>query len=254
LDDVIDVNNYPLPEMESMAKGNRRIGLGVMGWAEMLVKLGIPYDSEEAISTAKEVMGFINKKALEASEKLAEERGLFPNWKGSIFDPESKYFSNEELKPRHAARTTIAPTGTIGLAAGLQGAGIEPFYGIAYTRYNARAIDKLKKGESPDPKDTYFEVNPLFKEIAERENFFGLGEKELWQKIETNHKSIRGIPEIPAHIQALFPTAHDISIENHVKMQAAFQSETDNAVSKTINMPHTASVQDVADAYLLATS
>lgn len=252
LDDVIDVNNYPLAEIESMAKGNRRIGLGIMGWAEMLVKMGIPYDSDEALVKAQEVMSYINNKALQFSEKLAEERGVFPNWKNSIYDPESPHFAGEPHKPRHSARTTIAPTGTIGLAAGLQGAGIEPFYGIAYTRYNARAIEKLKKGQTPDPQDTYFEVNQLFKDMARQENFFGMDEKELWAKIEHNKKSVRGLAEIPENIQRLFPTAHDVSIDFHVKMQATFQMNTDNAVSKTINMAHEASIQDVADAYLAA--
>ncbi|MCH7914354.1 MAG: hypothetical protein IH856_15155 [Deltaproteobacteria bacterium] len=128
LDDVIDVNNYPLPEIELLAKGNRRIGLGIMGWAEMLVKLGIPYGSPKSVRTARELMSFVNKTALEASERLAEDRGVFPNWKSSTYDPKGRFFRGVEQKPRHCARTTIAPTGTIGLAAGLQGTGIEPFY------------------------------------------------------------------------------------------------------------------------------
>jgi ribonucleoside-diphosphate reductase alpha chain len=154
--------------------------------------------------------------------------------------------------PRNCARTTIAPTGTIGLAAGLQGAGIEPFYAIAYTRYNAKALDAVKAGRAPNTEDVYFEVNPLFRKTAEKNNFFGLSERELWKRIESNKKSIRGIKEIPAEIQALFATAHDVSAEFHVRMQAAFQAHTDNAVSKTVNLPHTATVNDVRKVYRLA--
>lgn len=252
LDNVIDVNNYPLPEIEYMAKGNRRIGLGIMGWAEMLVKMGFPYDSEQAIRLAEEVMGGITKSAMEASEELARTRGTFPNWKKSVYDPESSFFSGEARHPRHCARTTIAPTGTIALAAGLQGAGIEPFFAIAYTRYNAAALDALKKGIAPDPRDVFFEVNPHFKKIAEKHRYFGLSEKKLWERIEKNHKSVKGLPEIPENIQALFRTSHDISISAHVNMQAAFQRHTDNAVSKTINMSQEATAQDVKKAYVLA--
>lgn len=252
LDDVIDINNYPLPEIEVLAKGNRRIGLGVMGWAEALVIMGVPYDSEQALARAGEVMEFINKRAAEASEKLAGERGVFPNWRGSIYDPASPHFRGEARALRHCARTTIAPTGTIGLAAGLQGAGIEPFYALAYTRYNARAIDAVKAGRAPEPNDVYFEVNPLFRQVSEQHRFFGLGEKELWEKIERNKKSIRGIPEIPADIQALFATCYDVGPEAHVRMQAAFQAHTDNAVSKTVNLPSNATPADVRRVFLLA--
>lgn len=252
LDNVIDVNNYPLPQMEVMAKGNRRIGLGLMGWAEALVKLGIPYDSEKAIELASKLMKFINENALEASEELAKERGVFPNWKNSIYDKSGGHFRGAARTPRHCARTTIAPTGTIGLAAGLQGAGIEPFYAMAYTRFNAQALEAVKKGAAPSPKDVFFEVNPLFHAIAMKNKFFGLSEEELWKKIEANQKSVRGLDEIPQDIQKLFSTAHDISTEFHVRIQAAFQLHVDNAVSKTINMPNSATIQDVRRAYLLA--
>ncbi len=252
LDDVIDMNNYPLPEMEVLGKGNRRIGLGIMGWAELLVKMGVPYDSDAAIDLALKLMSYINDAAFDASKELAKERGVFPNWRDSIYDPAGKHFAGVTRTPRHCARTTIAPTGTIGLAAGLQGAGIEPFYAIAYTRYNARALEAVKAGATPDPKDVFFEVNPLFRSIAEQNNFFGLTEQDLWRKIEENEKSVRGIKEIPPDIQALFATAHDVSIDFHVRIQAAFQTHTDNAVSKTINMRHTATPQDVRRAYLLA--
>ncbi|MBL8022668.1 MAG: adenosylcobalamin-dependent ribonucleoside-diphosphate reductase [Elusimicrobia bacterium] len=249
LDNVIEVNNYPLPQIEELSKGNRRIGLGVMGWAEALVKMGIPYDSDESLQAASEVMGFVNGKALESSEGLAEERGMFPNWRGSIFDRESPHFRGEERMPRHCARTTIAPTGTIGLTAGLQGAGIEPFFAITYTRYNAKALDALKKGQKPEEGDVFFEVNPLFREVAKRNNYFGLSETELWKKVEANHKSARGIKEIPERFQKLFATSHDVAVPFHVQIQAAFQTHTDNAVSKTINMSSTATREDVKDAY-----
>ncbi len=252
LDNVIEINNYPLPEIEKIAKSNRKIGLGVMGWAETAVKLGVAYDSQKGIDKAREVMKFVQEKALEASCELAKERGVFPNWKGSIYDPKSKYFRGLEASPRNASRTTIAPTGTIAIAAGLQGSGIEPFFAVAYTRYNAKALDAIKNGKQPDPKDTFYEVNSLFKQLAEENNYFGMEEKALWEKVEKNHKSVRGIKEIPARIQELFPTAHDISYEYHVKAQAAFQEYTDNAVSKTINLPNNAKPEDVKNCYLLS--
>ncbi|MBI4345681.1 MAG: hypothetical protein HY553_02425, partial [Elusimicrobia bacterium] len=252
LDDVIEINNYPLPEIEEMAKGNRRIGLGVMGLAECLVKLGIPFDSPAALEFGEKLMRFINEKALAASEELARERGVFPNWKDSIYDPEGAHFRGQTAQPRNCARTTIAPTGTIAIAAGLQGGGIEPFFAIAYTRYNAKALDALKNGKSPEDKDVFFEVNPLFKEIAAANNYFGLSESTLWKKVNDNHKAVRGIPEIPAHIQRLFPTSHDVQLEFHVQMQSVFQKHTDNGVSKTINMPNAATVDDVRKAYMLA--
>ena len=252
LDNVIEINNYPLPEIEKIAKGNRKIGLGVMGWAETAVKLGAAYDSPEGLAKAEEVMKFINEKSLEASEELARERGVFQNWKGSIYDAESKYFRGVSARPRNASRTTIAPTGTIAIAAGLQGSGIEPFFAIAYTRYNAKALDAIKNNLDPAAKDTFYEVNTLFKRIAQHHHYFGLDEGTLWKKIESNHKSVRGIPEIPQAVQDLFPTAHDVSVENHIRIQAAFQKHIDNAVSKTINMSNSAGTADVRNCYLLA--
>jgi len=252
LDDVIDVNNYPLPEIEQFAKGNRRIGLGVMGWAEALSKMGLAYDSPEGLAAGEKVMSFINGAALDASEALAKERGVFPNWKDSVYDPAGPHFRGDERYPRHCARTTIAPTGTIAIAAGIQGGGIEPFFAIAYTRYNARALEAVKKGHKPDDKDVFFEVNPLFKEVASAHDWFGLGEKALFRRIDENHKSVRGIKEIPEKVQRAFPTAHDVSYETHVRMQAAYQRHTDNGVSKTINMPTAATVEDIRRAYLLS--
>ena len=252
LEDVIEVNNYPLPEIERLAKGNRRIGLGVMGWAEALVKSGVAYGDPEALKLGDKVMSFINGAALDASEAIARERGVFPNWRDSAYDPDSKHFRGERRLPRHCARTTIAPTGTIAIAAGLQGGGIEPFFAIAYTRYNAKALDLLKHGKQPDDKDVFFEVNPLFREVAEKAGWFGMDEKTLMKRIDQNHKSAFGISEIPEKIQRLFATAHDVSVETHVRMQAAFQRHTDNGVSKTINLPQEATVDDVRSAYLLS--
>ncbi len=254
LDNVIDINNYPIDKIEYMAKGSRRIGLGVMGWAEMLVQLGIPYDSEEALKMGEEVMKFINNKSLEESIELAQIRGVFPFYKDSIYDPQGKYFKEwtGAYKVRNCARTTIAPTGTIGIAAGLQGGGIEPFFGIVYVRYNAQALDAIKQGKQPNPKDTFYEVNPYFKKIAIENDFWGLTQKELWDKIIANYSSVKGIPEIPEKIQNLFPTTRDIPVEFHVKHQAVFQKYTDNGVSKTINLPNHASIEDVKNSYLLA--
>jgi ribonucleoside-diphosphate reductase alpha chain len=252
LENVIDVNNYPLPEIERMAKSNRRIGLGVMGWAETLVKLGLPYNSTEAFDKAEEVMRFINVMALKTSEELSRERGVFPTWKNSIFDDRGPYFKGLKARPRHCARTTIAPTGTIGITAGLQGAGIEPFFAIVYTRYNAAGLDALKKGETPAEKDTFWEVNPLFDKIAEKNNYFGFEKTELWKKIETNHKSLLGINEIPERVQNLFLTSHDITPLDHVKMQVSFQRHTNNAVSKTVNLKNNATAKDVEEVYLTA--
>ncbi|NCN51855.1 adenosylcobalamin-dependent ribonucleoside-diphosphate reductase [archaeon] len=252
LDNVIDINCYPIPKIEETAKKTRRIGLGVMGWAEALVKLGIPYNSPQAIEKAKEVMKLINETCLEYSEKLGKERGVFPAFKGSIYDKESSFFRGVENFPRHSARTTIAPTGTIGIAAGLQGAGIEPFFAVVYTRYNAAGIDALKKGEKPKEQDTFFEVNPLFEKIAEKNNYFGLKREELFMKVNNNHKALVGIKEIPVEIQNLFLTSHDLKPKEHVLMQCAFQEYTDNAVSKTVNLKNEATPEDVEEVYMLA--
>ncbi len=252
LDNVIDVNDYPIPKIEEMAKKTRRIGLGVMGWAEALVMLKVPYNSEEALKKAEEVMNFINITSMKASEELANKRGIFPAWEGSIYDKNSGFFRGQEFFPRHSARTTIAPTGTIGITAGVQGAGIEPFFAVAYIRYNASGIDSLKKGEIPKWEDTFFEINPLFEKIASENNYFGFEKKELYKKISDNSKTIKGIKEIPEDIQNLFLTSHDLKPKEHVLMQCAFQKYTDNAVSKTVNLKNEATIKDVEEVYTLA--
>jgi ribonucleoside-diphosphate reductase alpha chain len=235
-----------------MAKGNRRIGLGVMGWAEMLATLGIPYASEEALDLAEKVMSFISGRAQQASVDLAKERGVFPNFADSIYDRDGRYFRGEDVRPRHCARTTIAPTGTIAIAAGLQGSGIEPFFALVYTRYNAKALDALRRGETPSPGDVFYEVNDIFRGAAEERHFFGLDEKVLWEKIRASRGSLQNIPEIPEDVQRLFQTAHDVPVEWHVRHQAAFQNSTDNGVSKTINLPHQATPEAIKDTYFLA--
>ncbi|MBS3144049.1 adenosylcobalamin-dependent ribonucleoside-diphosphate reductase [Candidatus Woesearchaeota archaeon] len=252
LDNVIEVNNYPIPEIEEIAKRNRRVGLGVMGWAESLVKLNLPYNSDAAMQKAEEVMAFINDEALNASCNLAKMRGVFPGFKDCIYDKNGSFFRGQDVEPRNSARTTIAPTGTIGITAGLQGAGIEPFFAIVYVRYNAAGIDALKEGKKPAEKDTFFEVNPYFEKIAQQHNYFGLKKEELYKKIDDNHKAVLGIKEIPEKIQKLFLTSHDLTPMDHVRIQAAFQKYCNNAVSKTVNLKNEATVDDIREVYMKA--
>lgn len=252
LDNVIEVNNYPIPEIEEIAKRNRRVGLGVMGWAEALVKLNLPYNSDAGMQKAEEVMSFINDEALNASANLAKIRGVFPGFRDCIYDKEGKFFRGQDVLVRNSARTTIAPTGTIGITAGLQGAGIEPFFAIVYVRYNAAGIDALKAGKKPAEKDTFFEVNPFFEKIAQQHNYFGLKKEELYKKIDENHKAVLGIKEIPEKIQKLFLTSHDLTPMDHVRIQAAFQKYCNNAVSKTVNLKNEATVEEVKEVYMKA--
>ncbi|MBI2041140.1 MAG: adenosylcobalamin-dependent ribonucleoside-diphosphate reductase [DPANN group archaeon] len=227
LDNVIDANKYPLPEIEKLTKANRRIGLGVMGFAEMLIRMGIPYDSEYAVKAAEKLMEFISDEAHEASAKLAKERGDFPNFKRSKLSKTYK-------KLRNVAATTIAPTGTISIIAGCS-SGIEPLFAVSFVRNVLEGTQLI-------------ETNSEFEEIAKQKGFYS---RELMLEI-AKRGSIQGMGDIPADIRRLFVTALDIKPEWHVKMQAAFQKFTDNAVSKTINLPHTAAVEDVRKAYLLA--
>jgi ribonucleoside-diphosphate reductase alpha chain len=228
LDNVIDVNKFPLPKIAEMTRLTRKIGLGVMGFADLLIMLGIPYDSEEALKIAERLMKFISDKATEASAELAKERGVFPAFEGSIYDRPGG------PRVRNSTRTTIAPTGTLSIIAGCS-SGIEPLFALSYTR---TILEGTKLTE----------VNPLFEETAKREGFYS---KELMQEVAQKGKlsDIKGIPE---KMKRLFVTAHDITPEWHVRMQATFQRYTDNAVSKTANFPHDATREDVARVYMLA--
>jgi len=228
LDDVIDVSRFPLPEIEAMTKRNRKIGLGVMGFADMLILLGIPYDSVEAVQMAGEIMRFISRRSKEASSRLAKERGAFPSFTGSIYD------GSGGMDIRNATTTTIAPTGTISIIAACS-SGVEPLFAVAFAR-------SVLDGER------LIEINPLFERIAQEQGFMDEG---LMREI-AERGTVRGVEGVPEEIQRLFATAHDISPEWHVRIQAAFQRHTDNAVSKTINFPNQATLQDVKDAYWLA--
>lgn len=228
LDDVIEATSYPAARIEAMAKGNRKIGLGVMGWAEMLILLGIPYDSEQAVDLGRQVMAFINQESKEASARLAEERGPFPNFAGSIYDRPG------QLPLRNATTTTIAPTGTLSIIADTTG-GIEPLFSVAFTR---QILDN----------DRLIEVNPIFARIAEERGFY---RRELIEAIAARG-SLEGMDEIPEDVRKLFVTAHQVSPEWHIRMQAAFQEHTDNAVSKTVNFPREATPADVEEVYHLA--
>lgn len=233
LDNVIDQNKYAIPEIEEMTKGLRRTGLGIMGFADLLVILNIPYGSKESEQTAKKVMKFINDEARKTSEKLAKIRGPYPFFKQSIDYKKGK-------KPvRNVARTTIAPTGTISVIADCS-SGIEPIFALVHRR---RSIWKKDK-----PEIELLVVDKNFEKVSKERGFYS---KELMEKIRQTG-SIQEIEEIPKDVRRVFVTSHDLTLVDHIGIQAAFQSHTDNAVSKTINLPNTATVEDVKKAYLLA--
>ncbi|MCD6271272.1 MAG: vitamin B12-dependent ribonucleotide reductase [Deltaproteobacteria bacterium] len=228
LDNVIEVNKYPLARIERMSKNTRKIGLGIMGFADMLVQLDIPYDSDEAVKQAEAVMSYILQESGKASADLAKKRGNFPGYKDSIFNhPSTPYM-------RNATTTTIAPTGTISIIAGTS-SGIEPIFALTYARH---VLDKKK----------LIELHPIFVEKAKKKGFFN---DELVKAISETG-SIQQVDKIPSYFKKIFVTSHDISAEWHVKIQAAFQKFTDNAVSKTINLSFDATPEDIERAYLSA--
>ncbi|MFA7074698.1 MAG: vitamin B12-dependent ribonucleotide reductase, partial [Endomicrobiaceae bacterium] len=227
LDNVIDMNNYPITKIGETTRANRKIGLGIMGWADMLVQIGIPYNSPEAIILAEKIMSFVQSKSHQASEEMALHRGAFPNFKSSIYKKGNPI--------RNATTTTIAPTGTIGIISDASG-GIEPIFALVYKRANC--LDKHEM----------FVVNPYFEKIAKDLGFYS---QELMDKI-ADQGTIKNMKEIPEKIRRVFVTAHDISPEDHIRMQGAFQKYTDNAVSKTVNFGHDATKEDVSKAYMLS--
>lgn len=234
LDNVINVNKFAHEEIEKRTKANRKIGLGVMGWADMLVQLGIPYNSEKACQLAEKVMKFINDEGHLASQKLALERGEFANFKGSIYDRLGA------PKMRNATVTTIAPTGTLSLIGDCAG-GIEPFFALVYKKKSIWKADGTAELEQ-----TY--VNKYFERVAKQRGFYS---QDLMNKI-AQEGSLTHLQEIPPDIKKVFVVSHDIKPQWHIKMQAAWQKYTDNAVSKTINFPNEATIDDVRQSYLLA--
>ena len=228
LDNVIDMNHHPLRRIAEMTKANRKIGLGIMGFADMLIKIGIKYDSEEAIGIAEKVMKFVLEKAIDASRELAKERGPFPNIEKSIYAKRSK------MRIRNATLTTIAPTGSISIMANCS-SGIEPLFALSYVK---KILDNEK----------FVEVHPYFEEIAKREGFYS---KHLMQKI-AQKGSIKDVGEIPEHIRKFFVTSFDITPLWHIRMQAAFQRHTHNAVSKTVNFANKSTQEDIREVYMLA--
>jgi len=229
LDDVIEMNPYPLPVIDETVKANRRIGLGIMGWADLLFTMGIPYDSQEAIKLADRLMAFVKDKSHDQSGKLADERGTFTNWDRSIY--------RSERPMRNSTVTTIAPTGTISMIAGCS-SGVEPIFALAFEH----------RVKQPDGERVLTFVNETFERIAKEQGFYS---DALMQEI-AKRGSLHAIPGVPERAEKVFKTSHDIGFEWHVRHQAAFQRSTDNGVSKTINLPNGATEEDVARAYRLA--
>lgn len=225
LDDVLEVGRWPAPQIEAASLANRKVGLGVMGFAEMLILLGIPYASDRAVALADELMRCIDGEALAASHGLAHERGVFPNWEHSIY-------GREGLRLRNATRTSVAPTGTLSILAGTS-ASIEPIFALAYHRQH------VPDGQS------FVELNPLFLRYAREHCFYS---ERLVQGLLAQG-TVAGVDEVPPAAKDLFQTALEIAAEDHLRIQAAFQQHTDNAVSKTINLPQSATAEEIASVY-----
>ncbi|MBI5158967.1 vitamin B12-dependent ribonucleotide reductase [Candidatus Micrarchaeota archaeon] len=227
LDNVVDMSKFPLDKIADMVRANRKIGLGVMGFSDFLVQLNIPYDSDDAVATADDVMKFINEESKKASSKIAEERGVFPNWENSVY-------AEQGIKMRNATVNTIAPTGSISIIAGCS-SGIEPLFAICFIR---NVLDGTE----------LFETNQFFESIAKERGFYS----EYLMRLIAKHGTVQALEEIPADVRRLFPIAHEIEPEWHIRIQAAFQKHVDNAVSKTINFKNSATSEDVERAYMLA--
>jgi len=225
LDDVLEVGRWPAPQIESATRANRKVGLRVMGFAEMLILLGIPYACDHAVTVANEVMRHIDGEAMIASHALAHERGVFPNWERSVY-------GREGLQLRNATRTSIAPTGTLSIIAGTS-AGIEPLFALAYHRQHVLDGQNL------------IELNPLFLRYAQKRRFYS---ETLEQSLLTKG-TLADLEEVPQEAKDLFRTALEISPEDHLRIQAAFEQHTDNAVSKTVNLSQSATVADVNTVY-----
>src|SRR5690606_12651873 len=239
LDNVIDANKYPLPEIDALSKRIRRIGLGVMGFADLLVRLGIPYDSAEGVEMGRRIMGFVDTAAKAASEQLANERGAFPEWARSIWGPDetcARDENGERIRPMQLLRncnvTTVAPTGTISIIAGCS-SGLEPLFAVAFMRNQAGVM-------MPD-------VNEDFVAIAKREGWYS---DALMERIA--REGTIAFPEVPEKWQRVFVTANSIAPEYHIRMQAAGQEYCDSAISKTTNFAHTATKEDVKKIYEFA--
>ncbi|WP_353893339.1 vitamin B12-dependent ribonucleotide reductase [Proteinivorax hydrogeniformans] len=225
LDNTLQASKYPLEKIKQMVRGNRKIGLGVMGFADCLIKLKIPYDSEKAINMAEKIMEFIQYYSKECSQKLAQDRGAFPNFADSLY-------SQKGIEIRNATTTTIAPTGTISIISGVS-SGVEPLFAVCYKR---NVLDN----------ESLVEVHPLFEQIAKERDFYS---EELMEKI-AQKGSVAGVLEVPEDVQKLFVTAHEISPRRHIEIQSAFQRHTDNAVSKTVNFKSDATKEDISEVFI----
>ena len=230
LDNIVELNVFPVEKIREMVTKTRRIGLGVMGFADMLFKLGVAYDSEEGLIWAEKAMKFVSDSAKMATQKLAIERGVFPEWENSVY-------AGTEYRPRNMALTTIAPTGTISMLADAS-SGIEPLFSLGYQKNTVEG-------------KTLYIMNPIFVDELKKRNLYS---EELMDKVVKNGGKLEGLEEIPQDLKNIFRTALEISPEWHIKVQGAFQKYTDNAVSKTINFPKEATVDEVRNAYLLAYS